>query len=65
MLSAFVNTFRFKKISVQEQFIIGYGGLRGAVGFSMATILSKTNPLKGLVTFTVNSMLSRFVINSL
>ena len=46
LLSAIVNSYRFKKISLQEQFIIGYGGLRGAVGFSMATILPRTNPLK-------------------
>jgi len=46
LLSGVVNTFRFKKISIKEQFIIGYGGLRGAVGFSMATILPNTNPLK-------------------
>ena len=47
LLSSIVNTFRFKKISKKEQFIIGYGGLRGAVGFSMATILPDSNPLKG------------------
>ena len=47
LLSSIVNTFRFKKISKKEQFIIGYGGLRGAVGFSMATILPNSNPLKG------------------
>ena len=47
LLSSIVNTFRFSKISKKEQFIIAYGGLRGAVGFSMATILPNSNPLKG------------------
>ena len=52
VFSAIVNTFRFKQISIQEQFIIGYGGLRGAVGFSMATILPDSNPLKGVFLAT-------------
>merc|ERR1712141_919720 len=38
-LSAILNLRRFHKISIQEQIIIGYGGLRGAVGFSLAVIL--------------------------
>ena len=30
-----------REISVQEQFIMAYGGLRGAVGFSLAVILDQ------------------------
>ena len=40
-LSAILNQRRLKKISMKEQIIIGYGGLRGAVGFSLAIILSQ------------------------
>ena len=29
------------KIELKEQFIMAYGGLRGAVGFSLAVVLSK------------------------
>ena len=57
LLSSIVNTFRFKKISKKEQFIIGYGGLRGAVGFSMATILPNSNPLKGAFLATAMAVI--------
>ena len=32
---------RSTKISFQEQFIVAYGGLRGAVGFSLAEVISQ------------------------
>ena len=48
MFSAILNTTRVYKISLKEQFIIGYGGLRGAVGFSLATIINDDNPFKGV-----------------
>ncbi|KAK6627647.1 hypothetical protein RUM44_010126 [Polyplax serrata] len=38
-LSAFVNLYRVRKINFQEQFIMAYGGLRGAVAFSLVTML--------------------------
>ena len=38
-LSTIINKSRVKPISLQEQFIMSYGGLRGAVGFSLAQIL--------------------------
>ena len=47
-LTALLNTTRVKKISFKEQFIIGYGGLRGAVGFSLATVISDDNPFKNI-----------------
>ena len=36
-----VNLSRMDKIELKEQFIMAYGGLRGAVGFSLAVVLSK------------------------
>ena len=36
-----VNLFRMDKIEVKEQFIMAYGGLRGAVGFSLAVVITK------------------------
>ena len=36
-----VNLNRMDKIEPKEQFIMAYGGLRGAVGFSLAVVLSK------------------------
>ena len=32
---------RSTKISFQEQFIVAYGGLRGAVGFSLAEVITQ------------------------
>ena len=37
---------------MKDQFIIGYGGLRGAVGFSLALIIQDTNPFKDLFLTT-------------
>ena len=48
LLTAILNKRLLKKISRKEQFIIAYGGLRGAVGFSLAIILSQSE--KGLTT---------------
>lgn len=45
-LTAVINTKRVKKIPIKEQFILAYGGLRGAVGFSLVEILDEHNPLK-------------------
>ena len=36
----------------QEQFILSYGGLRGAVGFSLVTILDEENPFKDIFLTT-------------
>ena len=41
LLSSILNIKRLKKISIKEQIIIAYGGLRGAVGFSLAIIYSQ------------------------
>ena len=39
-------------ISLKEQLIMAYGGLRGGVGFSLAQILSNNNPFKDLFLTT-------------
>ncbi|KAG1672168.1 Sodium/hydrogen exchanger 2 [Nymphon striatum] len=38
-LTAIVNFFRQRKINFEEQFIMAYGGLRGAVSFSLVLLL--------------------------
>lgn len=43
-LSWFVNRRRTVALSYQEQFILAYGGLRGAVGFSLALLFFDHNP---------------------
>ena len=55
LLSAMINIFggqHFDRVSMKDQFIIGYGGLRGAVGFSLALIIQDTNPFKDLFLTT-------------
>ena len=39
LFSFIVNIGRMDKISLKEQFIMAYGGLRGAVGFSLAMVI--------------------------
>ena len=56
ILSAIINRTRIKPISIQEQFIMSYGGLRGAVGFSLAQILSDDNPFKDMFVTTTMFM---------
>lgn len=41
LLTWIANQLRVKKINMQEQFIMAYGGLRGAVAFSMAEMLEE------------------------
>lgn len=39
LLTWLANKLRVRKINVQEQFIMAYGGLRGAIAFSMVEML--------------------------
>ena len=41
MLSIFKCNVRLKKINLQEQFIMAYGGLRGGVGFSLVKMIDQ------------------------
>ena len=45
-LTFLINKKRVNRIGFKEQFIMAYGGLRGAVGFSLVTILPDEHPLK-------------------
>ena len=63
-LTWIANKYRVKIINLQEQFIMAYGGLRGAVGFSLVEMISKNDVSDGtrrlfvtttlvVVTFTI------------
>lgn len=48
------NRYRIKKINLQEQFIMAYGGLRGAVGFSLVVMISEdVKPRQMFITTTL------------
>jgi NhaP-type Na+/H+ or K+/H+ antiporter len=49
------NRLRVKKINIQEQFIMAYGGLRGAIAFSMVETLNAdiVEPRSVFVTTTL------------
>ena len=61
IFSAIVNLKRVHRIEFTEQIIMGYGGLRGAVGFSLAVVLNHdvwyrelfVSAALGMVFFTV------------
>lgn len=55
LLTAIANQFRLKPINVQEQFLMAYGGLRGAVSFSLVEMLESDaiRPRQMFVTTTL------------
>ncbi len=59
VLVFFVNMRRIKKVTVQEQFIVSYGGLRGAVSFALVEMIVQDDiPVKPVfVTTTLVSII--------
>ena len=55
VLTWIVNRKRVRRINVQEQFITAYGGLRGAVGFSLVEMIDSSivPPKQMFVTTTL------------
>ncbi|PSN40592.1 hypothetical protein C0J52_10367 [Blattella germanica] len=53
LLTAGANKLRVRKINLQEQFIMAYGGLRGAIAFSMVEMLEEdTVPFRNMFVTT-------------
>lgn len=40
-LTFIINKFRIVKLTTKDQFIVAYGGLRGAIAFSLGYLLDK------------------------
>lgn len=54
ILSSFLNKFRLHQLNGVEQFIMSYGGLRGAVAFALALIINKDIiPSKDMMVTTI------------
>jgi len=56
LLSCAMNKFRTYRVSWQEEIVIAYGGLRGAVGFSLAVVLDDSMWYKELFLTTALAM---------
>ncbi|KAL0280529.1 UNVERIFIED_CONTAM: hypothetical protein PYX00_001793 [Menopon gallinae] len=61
-LTALVNIFRVKKINTQEQFIMAYGGLRGAVAFSLVTMLDEDVVISQPIFLTTTLVVILFTV---
>ncbi|KAG0726644.1 Sodium/hydrogen exchanger 2 [Chionoecetes opilio] len=54
LLTAIMNQYRIKKVGLEEQFIAAYGGLRGAVSFSLVNMLDESlGPRQIFITATL------------
>lgn len=53
-MTGVMNHYRVKKVGLEEQFIAAYGGLRGAVAFSLVNMLDESlGPRRIFVTTTL------------
>ncbi|KAK8751685.1 hypothetical protein OTU49_009773, partial [Cherax quadricarinatus] len=66
VLTGIMNNYRVKKIGKEEQFITAYGGLRGAVAFSLVNMLDKKlKPRKIFVTTTLVVILATIFLQGM
>ena len=56
-----INKYRVRKINYQEQFIMAYGGLRGAVGFSLVELIDENVKIKNIF-LTATLVITMFTI---
>lgn len=53
-LTFVINKFRIVKLTTKDQFIIAYGGLRGAIAFSLVYLLNKDHfPMRDMFVTAV------------
>lgn len=64
-LTWILNLWRVRAITLTEQFIMAYGGLRGAMAFSLATTLPGDDYKDTLVTTTLFIILFTTVLQVL
>ncbi|KAB5565248.1 hypothetical protein PHYPO_G00238930 [Pangasianodon hypophthalmus] len=57
-LSFIMNKFRMVKLTAKDQFIVAYGGLRGAIAFSLAFLLSSEHfPMKNMFLTSIITLI--------
>ncbi|XP_053497818.1 sodium/hydrogen exchanger 1b isoform X3 [Ictalurus furcatus] len=57
-LSFVMNKFRMVKLTGKDQFIVAYGGLRGAIAFSLAFLLSSKHfPMKNMFLTSIITLI--------
>ncbi|XP_017340653.1 sodium/hydrogen exchanger 1b [Ictalurus punctatus] len=57
-LSFVMNKFRMVKLTGKDQFIVAYGGLRGAIAFSLAFLLSSEHfPMKNMFLTSIITLI--------
>ncbi|KAK3558576.1 hypothetical protein QTP86_021649 [Hemibagrus guttatus] len=57
-LSFIMNKFRIVKLTGKDQFIVAYGGLRGAIAFSLAILLSSEHfPMKNMFLTSIITLI--------
>ncbi|XP_046714866.1 sodium/hydrogen exchanger 1b isoform X2 [Silurus meridionalis] len=57
-LSFIMNKFRMVKLTGKDQFIVAYGGLRGAIAFSLAFLLSSEHfPMKNMFLTSIITLI--------
>ena len=64
LLTWFANRNRMNRIGRKEQFIMAYGGLRGAVGFSLVVMLrdSQIDPVTVRIFITTTLFIILFTV---
>ena len=60
--TALMNRFRLAEISKKDQFVMGYGGIRGAIAFSLVALLCKNLVGSKEILFTTTIVVVMFTM---
>ena len=57
-----MNRFRLAEISKKDQFVMGYGGIRGAIAFSLVALLCEELVASKRIMFTTTVVIVMFTM---
>ncbi|CAB1350825.1 unnamed protein product [Coregonus sp. 'balchen'] len=60
-LTFIINKFRIVKLTKKDQFIVAYGGLRGAIAFSLGYLLSNSHQMRNLFLTAIITFLDHLL----